>query len=111
MALVNVSKLQNVIPEFIDSQLMPSAPSEMKWILGGATFLILQKADVMVNEYVPLGKKLGLVNENNQIDTQLLRGFFNSAFNKSGRLTKFGFTFDKNDGEALVNIMERYRDD
>ena len=110
MALVNIDKLKQVIPEFIDSQLMPSAPPTMKFVLGGATFLILNRADGIVANYLPQMKALGLVNENNQIDTQLLKGFLNSAFNKSGNITVYGFTFDTSDGTALVNIMEKYRD-
>jgi hypothetical protein len=35
MAYISLTKLQNVVPEFIDSRLMPSAPPAMKWILGG----------------------------------------------------------------------------
>lgn len=35
----------------------------------------------------------------------------NSAFDKSGTVEYLGFKFDKSDGEALINIMEKYKDD
>lgn len=109
-ALVSISKLQNVIPEFIDTRLMPSAPSTMKWILGGATFVILRRMDDIVSQYLPMLKTAGIVNDNNQIDIEMAKGFINSAFEKSGRVTVMNFTFDKSDGEALIGILEKYRD-
>lgn len=36
---------------------------------------------------------------------------FYSAFDKSGAVEYLGFKFDKSDGEALINIMEKYKDD
>lgn len=109
-ALISLSKLQNVIPEFIDTRLMPSAPSGMKWVLGGATFVILRRMDDIVYQYLPMLKTMGIVNDNNQIDIEMAKGFINSAFEKSGRVTVMNFTFDKSDGEALIGILEKYRD-
>ena len=110
MSVISLSKLQNVIPEFIDSRLIPSAPSTMKWILGGATFVILKRLDDIVAQYSPTMKTMGLLNDNNQIDIEIAKGFINSAFEKSGRVTVFNFTFDKTDGEALIGILEKYQD-
>lgn len=110
MSVISLSKLQNVIPEFIDSRLIPSAPSTMKWILGGATFVILKRLDDIVAQYSPMMKTMGLLNDNNQIDIDIAKGFINSAFEKSGRVTVFNFTFDKTDGEALIGILEKYQD-
>ncbi len=56
-------------------------------------------------------KTMGLVNDKNQLDIELTKGFINSAFDKSGNITMFGFTFDKNDGEALIGILDKYKDE
>ena len=111
MSVISLSKIQNVLPEFVDTRLMPSAPSQMKWVLGGGTFLFLRRADELIAHYVPTLKTLGLVNDNNQLDIDLARGFINSAFDKSGTVAMLGFTFDKTDGEALVGILEKYKDE
>lgn len=110
MSVISLSKIQNVLPEFVDTRLMPTAPSAMKWILGGSTFLILRQSDAMISQYLPTMKAVGLVNENNQLDIELTKGFINSAFEKSGNVTMYGFTFDKTDGEALIGILEKYKD-
>ena len=50
MSVISLSKIQNVLPEFIDTRLMPSAPSHIKWILGGSTFIILRRADDLIDQ-------------------------------------------------------------
>lgn len=111
MSVISLSKIQNVLPEFVDTRLMPSASSGMKWLLGGSTFLILRRADTIIAQYLPMMKNAGLVNEQNQLDIELAKGFINSAFDKSGKVSAFGFIFDKTDGEALIGILEKYKDE
>lgn len=108
---ISLSKISQVLPEFVDTRLMPSAPSTMKWILGGSTFLILHQADALIGKYLPMLKQVGIVDENNKVDIDVAKGFINSAFDKSGTVEYLGFKFDKSDGEALINIMEKYKDD
>lgn len=108
---ISLSKISQVLPEFVDTRLMPSAPSTMKWVLGGGTFLILHQADALIQKYLPMLKQVGIVDESNKLDIEVASGFINSAFDKSGSVEYMGFKFDKSDGEALVNIMEKYKDD
>ena len=110
MAVISLNKFQQVLIEFVDQRLIPSAPPLMKWTLGGMTFLINRQADSMINQYLPMLRSLGLVNEQNQLDIDLARGFLNSAFSKSERVTFQGITLDAQEGEALIAIMEKYKD-
>lgn len=57
------------------------------------------------------GGVLGGLFGNNKVDIEVAKGFINSAFDKSGTVEYLGFKFDKSDGEALINIMEKYKDD
>lgn len=108
---ISLSKVSQVLPEFVDTRLMPSAPSTMKWVLGGGTFLVLHQADTLIGKYLPMLKQVGIVDESNRLDIDVAKGFINSAFDKSGTVEYLGFKFDKSDGEALINIMEKYKDD
>ena len=83
----------------------------MKWILGGGTFLILHQADALIQKYLPMLKQVGIIDESNKLNIEVASGFINSAFDKSGTVEYLGFKFDKSDGEALINIMEKYKDD
>lgn len=69
------------------------------------------QADTLIGKYPPMLKQVGIVDENNKVDIEVARGFINSAFDKSGTVEYLGFKFDKSDGEALINIMEKYKDD
>ena len=110
MSVISLSKFQQVFIEFVDQRQIPSAPPAMKWLLGGTSFLILRQADSMINQYLPMLRSLGLVNEQNQLDIDLAKGFLNSAFSKSERVTFQGITLDAQEGEALIAIMEKYKD-
>lgn len=80
-------------------------------LLWQSTFLILHQADTLIGKYLPMLKQVGIVDENNKVDIEVAKGFINSAFDKSGTVEYLGFKFDKSDGEALINIMEKYKDD
>lgn len=73
--------------------------------------MILHQADTLINKYLPMLKQLGIVDEDHKVDIEMARGFLTSAFDKSGVVEYLGFRFDNSDGEALVNIMEKYKDD
>lgn len=108
---ISLNKFQNIIPEFVDNRLIPSAPPSIQWILGGSTFLVLSKFNDILNIYLPKLKQLGLVNDKNQLNIDLAKGFINAGFNKAKEVTLYGFTFNSSDGEFLVNLMEKYKDD
>lgn len=65
----------------------------------------------VIGKYLPMLKQMGIVDESNKVDIEVAKGFINSAFDKSGTVEYLGFKFDKSDGEALINIMEKYKDD
>lgn len=79
-------------------------------VLGGL-FGNNNQADTLIGKYLPMLKQVGIVDENNKVDIDVAKGFINSAFDKSGTVEYLGFKFDKSDGEALINIMEKYKDD
>lgn len=81
-------------------------------VLGKVNELALTtQADTLIGKYLPMLKQVGIVDENNKVDIEVAKGFINSAFDKSGSVEYLGFKFDKSDGEALINIMEKYKDD
>lgn len=41
----------------------------------------------------------------------VMDGLASFSYDKSGTVEYLGFKFDKSDGEALINIMEKYKDD
>lgn len=111
MSHISINKIQTVLPEFVNLRLMPNAPDMVKWILGGATYTFLKNSDAVIGNYLPLGKTLGIINNNNQIDINVARNFFEGAFKTCENISFMNFKFSKADSDALIDIMENYRDD
>ena len=110
MAHISLSKIQTVLPEFVDSRLLATAPPEMKWLLGGSTALVMMSSDKMIAKAMPTLDFLGLVNEHQQLDIDKARAFLDGAFNKSPTVRMLNFTFTREDGDALLNLLDRHRD-
>lgn len=112
MSTIDLSKVYlNVIPEFIDTRLLPSAPSPLKFIIGGATPLIISKIDDLVKPYLGTLKVLGVIDENNKLDIDKANVFINNGFNKSGKFEYMGFLFSKDDGQSFVGLLNKYKDE
>lgn len=109
--LISLNKLPEVLTQFIDSRLIPTAPAHIKWLLGGSTFILLDKFDNYKERYVPTLKNLDLVNTNNQLDIDKTKQFLDCSFNKCQSFTVMGFTFNKDDGEALYNLLVQHKDE
>lgn len=110
--VVNIDKTQHIVVDFIDSQLIPKAPSLVKFGLVMGSYLAVKQADRMVQENLPLLKGLGLVNENNQYDVDVIKESMDHAFSQMSSFNVlYGFTITKQDGDNLIKIMERYKDE
>ena len=48
----SIDKLPNIITEFVDNKLIPSSPGSMKWVLGGITYLVLNREQEILNKYL-----------------------------------------------------------
>lgn len=111
MNTISLDKVKlNVIPEFIDTRLIPSAPSPLKFLIGGAAPLVLSKFDAMLNQYEGILKSVDVLIDNNKLDIDKVNVFLNNGFNTSGNFEYFGFIFSKSDGEAFVSLLNKYKD-
>lgn len=108
MGIIGLDKLDNVLIEFVDSQLMPTAPSWMQFMLGGAVPVLISKKEELYNKILPLGKSLGIIDDQGRILIEKLQEFLENGFKKSNRMQIGSFVFTSTDGEALINIMRKY---
>lgn len=74
----------------------------------------LTRVDDMAQKYAPILKEFGLMNESNLLDTEKVKLFIDTAFQKQSEvkinLMGIPFKFDSSDGQALLEIMERYKE-
>lgn len=102
--MISLDKIPAIAGEFIDTRLIPNAPSSVKWLLGGASFIVASR----YTEAIPMMKALGLVTASNMIDLEMVKGALKAAFEKQPTVEYYGFKFDKADGDALISIMEKH---
>ena len=48
MSLISITKAGNVLPEFAEQRLMPSAPPAVKFLIGAALPFAVRKANAML---------------------------------------------------------------
>lgn len=112
MSVISLNKLHQVANEFVVQRLIPNAPNSFeKWKLGGMTFLMPRIVDSMLVEYKPTLISYNLINERDQLDIELVKGFLKTAFSYSDKVTIKDFTLDSQEGDILVATMERYKDE
>ena len=110
MSLISLSKMNTVVAEFAETRLIPSAPPLVKFLIGGAIPLVNNKINDIINQYVPIGKQLGLINNSNQLDIDKFKQAIDNGFNTSGNINALGFIFTREDGQQLISIIEKYKD-
>lgn len=102
--MVPYSNLRPILITFLDERILPHVESSLvKWSLAGLVPQYLDNKQLL--------ESLGLVH-NDQIDIAKVREFLSNAFDKEPTLKievlGLKFMFTKDDGEALVHIMEKY---
>jgi hypothetical protein len=115
MSLISPVNIKAVLANFLDERVIPAIPQEntlIRWGLTGSASLVLTQTDRMIEQYAPLLKTFGILNEENLLDTEKVKLFIDTAFQKEPevRINIMGipFRFSLDDGKALLEIIKRY---
>ena len=76
----------------------------------GATALVMASANKFIAQAMPTLTLLDLVNEHQQLDIDKARVFLEAAFAQSPSVKMAKFTFTREDGDALLGILDKYKD-
>lgn len=107
---MTLDKLKTLVPTIIDERLVPASDAKMRWVLGGAAYLIPSRLDDIFGRYLPTLQMWGLADDKGTLDVEKTEGFIRSAFAKSGKVPAFGFVFDATDGDYLIDLLKRNAD-
>ncbi len=105
-----IGNLSAVVLEFTDEVLMPAAQvrgGALPFTLSIVAGLAAKQAPQMAAQYVPALKALGVVDEQNRVDVDLLYGEAVKAL-EAHPLTVAGYTVDTGDLDKLREIMNRH---
>lgn len=76
--MVSVAQVQRGVQRFLENDLIPKVPGWQGVVLGAAAGIALSKAGDMIKSLgnIPIVKMLGVIDENDGIDIEILRDEF-----------------------------------
>ena len=93
---------------YIENFVKPNLTSDLdRWMmyfgLGFGTLAFQKK----INQFLPLGKTIGIIDQNNNIDLEQLQKYGNFAFQKQPKLKIWKLTFGQKDFQDFVSCLKK----
>lgn len=115
MSTIPAVKLSAVISDFISERILPGAAGNDGFWAGfarGAVQAIGANPDSFVaRNVVDKLNSMGLVDPQGNVDLPILIGGLKGAFDTAGSVSMFGYRLDRGDGDALIALLEKYKNE
>lgn len=105
-----VGNLPQVVLEYFDAVVLPAAAragGAAPFLAGMAGGLVAQRAPAMVEQYLPVLRTLGVVDDNSNIDVDLIYESASKSLEKNP-FTVAGYQPNKDDLDKLKALMEKH---
>lgn len=115
MSTISATKLSNVLSDFISERILPGAVGNDGFWAGfarGAVQAIGANPDTFIARNIK--EKLdakGMVDPQGNVDIEILKGGINGGFSVSDTVSMFGYRFDRGDGDAIIALLEKYKNE
>lgn len=114
-AMIPAAKLSAVVCDFISERIIPGATGNDSFWAGfarGAVQAIGENQDTFVARRIvsKLDEK-GLIDPQGNVDLPILIGGLKGAFDTAGSVSMFGYRLDRGDGDALIALLEKYKNE
>jgi hypothetical protein len=111
--MISLDQVKIILGEFLDTQVLNhSENSFFKWVVRGSVVLYLNNLENNLSVYKPLLINLGILDQDLWVNPEAVKTFLDNAFKAEPtlKLNLFGSTisFTKEDGDALIALMEKY---
>ena len=91
---------------YVESTLLPKISTSLgKWMTYAGVMMRMPGISKMIEQYTPVLKEFGAINESGDIDLAKLREVGISAFEKVPVIEIADFDFDRNDFEAFISFL------
>lgn len=116
MSVISVSKLRNIIPAFIDNQILPNITTDWKrFAIGGATGVVMLRFDNFVADLAPKGRSMQVLTQDGKLDIAVVKAFLDGGFKASPTVQMPAplnlVVFDQPDADAFIRMLEENKDD
>lgn len=103
---MKINNLPIAILAYVESTLLPQIPSSLgRWMTYAGVMMKMPGMTKMIEQYTPMFKEYGAINENGDIDLTKLREVGISAFEKVPVIQIADFDFNQNDFEAFISFL------
>lgn len=115
MSTIPVVKPSNVVADFISDRILPGATGNDGFWAGfarGAVQAVGANPDTFIARSIQerLNAK-GMVDPQGNVDIEVLKGGINGGFSVSNTVSMFGYRFDRGDGDAIIALLEKYKNE
>ena len=115
MSTILAVKLSSVISDFISERIIPGATGNDGFWAGfarGAVQAIGSNPDSFVSKRImTMLSDKGLIDPQGNVDLPILIGGLKGAFDTAGSVSMFGYRLDRGDGDALIALLEKYKNE
>ena len=103
-----IGQVKQVLADFLTQEVLPKAAGGAGLVIGVASGMALRKVDPMIEANLPMLKSLGIVDEQNRVDLEVLHEEIGKTLAQTGRVNLMGYLFDQADADALLSIAKKY---
>lgn len=103
-----IGQVKQVLADFLAHEVLPKAAGGAGLVIGVASGMALRKVDPLIDANLPTLKTLGIVDDQNRIDLEVLHEEIGKTLAQTGRVDLMGYLFDQADADALLSIAKRY---
>lgn len=107
---VPVGHVPQIVAEYFDSVLMPAALQSgglRAFSVGFLGGIVTRNSAAMVDQYLPMAKSVGMVDEHNCIDLEMVYEEATKALHKAPVVIS-GYRVDQSDLDNILNIARKY---
>lgn len=103
-----IGQVKQVLADFLSQEVLPKAAGSAGLVIGVASGIALRKVDPLIDANLPTLKTLGIVDDQNRIDLEVLHEEIGKTLAQTGRVNLMGYLFDQADADALLSIAKKY---
>lgn len=106
--LLPVANVANVIVSFVEQDLLPKGNNPQRWLTVFIVTGMVKQTQSLVEKHRDMLKMIGVLNDEDELNVEVLRDLALEAFNKSGPIEIGGIVFDKEDVSTMYDIAKKF---
>lgn len=105
---INSTDIPAIFAQYLDASIAPKASGWQKFGAYAAAFVVQARLPQIMEQYGPVMKMAGVLDEQGMIDIDLAHNLAAYAMEKSGKVNVAGYLVDSSDVEQIYQIARAY---